>query len=76
MSHSRPNKSRSKPNRVQRFLRWLFGTPFEDLGEPFGGTVPPEIRKFEAESEEIAHLSRGTFMPQGEHHTRSNPSHK
>jgi hypothetical protein len=72
MSKSRHNKS----NIVQRFLRWLFGTPFEDLGEPFGNPVPPEIQKFEAESEEITHVPRGDVMPEGAHHTRPPSSRK
>jgi hypothetical protein len=66
MSQSRHKKL----NGVQRFLRWLFGTPFEDMGEPFGDPVPPEIRKFEAESEEITHLPRGEVMPKGTQHMR------
>jgi|MudIll2142460700_1097286.scaffolds.fasta_scaffold1932563_2 hypothetical protein len=70
MSPSQPKKS----NRIQRFLRWLFGTPFEDLGEPFGDPVPPEMHKFEAESDEITHLSRGEVMPKSTHHTRPRPS--
>ncbi len=70
MSPSQPKK----PNRIRRFLRWLFGAPFEDLGEPFGDPVPPEMHKFEAESEEIIHLSRGAVMPKSTHHTRPQPS--
>jgi len=72
MSRSR----HKKPNVVQRFLRWLFGAPFEDLGKPFGDPVPPEIHKFEAESEEITHLSRGDLMHGGAHRTRPYPTHK
>jgi hypothetical protein len=42
-------------NWVKRFLRWLFGSPFEDLPPEFGDTVPPELRTFEAEEEEVQH---------------------
>ena len=66
MSQSRHRK----PTAVRRFLRWLFGTPFEDLGEPFGDPVPPEIHKFEAESEEMARVPRGDVMPKGTQHMR------
>jgi hypothetical protein len=72
MSPSRPKKV----NPFRRFLRWLFGAPFEDLGEPFGDPVPPEVHKFEAESDEITHMPRGEAMPQNTHHTRPHPSHK
>jgi hypothetical protein len=65
-----------KPNVLQRFLRWLFGAPFEDLGEPFGDPVPPEVRKFQAESEEITHVPRGDALPDSPHHTRPHPSRK
>ena len=72
MSQSRHNK----PNAVQRFLRWFFGTPFEDMGEPFGDPIPPEIRKFEAEAEEITHVPRGDTMPKGAQHTPSHSAHR
>lgn len=65
-----------KANRILRFLRWLFGAPFEDLGEPFGDPVPPEVHKFEAESNEITHMPRGEVMPKSTHHTRPQPSRK
>jgi hypothetical protein len=40
---------------LQRFMRWLFGSPFEELPSEFGDPVPPELRVFEAEAEEIEH---------------------
>ncbi len=67
MSQSQPRKSR--PNLIQRFLRWLFGAPFKDLGEPFGDPIPPEMHKFEAEADEMTHVPRGTVMPKGTQHT-------
>ena len=66
----------NSPNILQRFLRWLFGAPFEDLGRPFGDSVPPEIHKFEAVAEEITHLPRGEVMPKGTSHSHSQSSHK
>ena len=62
-----------KPNVVQRFLRWIFGSPFKDMGESFCDTVPPEMRKFEAESAEIAQMPHGDVMPKGEHHHHEQP---
>jgi hypothetical protein len=44
-----------KSNWVRRFLRWLFGSPFKELPPEFGDTVPPELRVFEAEAEEVQH---------------------
>jgi len=37
---------------VQRVVRKLFGAPFQDLPPQYGDTVPPELRRFEAEAEE------------------------
>ena len=48
-----------KIGRVQRFLRWLFGSPFQDMSDVIGDSVPPELRTFEARSEEIAHQPNG-----------------
>ncbi len=45
--------------RVQRFLRWLFGSPFQSMSDVIGDPVPPELRAFEARSEEIVHHPNG-----------------
>jgi hypothetical protein len=45
--------SPKKSNLVQRFVQWLFGSPFRELPSEFGNPVPPELRAFEAEAEEI-----------------------
>lgn len=47
--------SPDKSNVVQRFVRWLFGAPFRELPPEFGDPVPPELRAFEAEAEDIEH---------------------
>jgi hypothetical protein len=36
---------------LQRFIRWLFGSPFQALPPEFGNAVPLELREFEAELE-------------------------
>jgi hypothetical protein len=36
---------------INRFVRWLFGAPFEHLPPEFGNTVPPELCVFETEAE-------------------------
>lgn len=46
-----------------RFGRWLFGSPFRDLPPEFGDPVPPELRVFEAEAEEVQHRPRGKAEP-------------
>jgi hypothetical protein len=72
MSQSQPKKLGA----VRRFLRWIFGAPFKEMGEPFGDPVPPEMRKFEAESAEISNMPRGDVMPKGEHHHSRRPARK
>jgi hypothetical protein len=52
-----------KSNWVKRFLRWLFGSPFEELPPEFGDTVPPELRAFEAEAEEAQHYVQERELP-------------
>jgi hypothetical protein len=46
---------------IQRFLRWLFGAPFEDLPPEFGDLVPPDLRAFQARAEEVEHQPLGTI---------------
>jgi hypothetical protein len=46
-------------HRIQRFLRWFFGSPFHAMSDAFGDGVPPEVREFEAQTAEIQHLDRG-----------------
>lgn len=48
---------------IQRFLRWLFGAPFQELPPEFGDPVPPELRVFEAETEEAQHRAQGKVLP-------------
>jgi hypothetical protein len=68
--------SHSKPTLIQRFFRWLLRSPFEQLPEPFGDPVPPELREFEAESEQITNIPRGDVVPKGRHHGRPHPPQK
>lgn len=49
------DKSSKRIGTVHRFVRWLFGAAFEELPPEFGDPVPPELRVFEAEAEEIQH---------------------
>ncbi len=48
-----------KRGRIQRFLHWLFGAPFQGMSDAIGDPVPPELRAFEARSEEIMHHPNG-----------------
>lgn len=51
-----------KTKRMQRFARWLFGSPFQQSAAPLGDLVPPEIRVFEAKTAEIQHQKRGAIQ--------------
>ena len=44
---------------VRRFMRWLFGAPFQDLPPGFGEPMP-EIRAFEEEMNETQHRAHGS----------------
>jgi hypothetical protein len=43
----------------KRFGHWLFAGPFRDLPPAYGSTVPPELRRFEAETSEGAQHGLG-----------------
>jgi hypothetical protein len=43
---------------VRRFMRWIFGAPFEDLPPGFGEPLP-EIRAFEEQVQEMQHRPHG-----------------
>ncbi len=52
-----------KPGKFRRFLRWLFGSPFQDLPPEFGNPVPPDLEIFEKQTEEIAHKQNSVVPP-------------
>jgi len=59
---------------IQRWVRRLFRAPFENLPPAFGDTVPPELRAFEAQTDEIEHHPVGEVSSPKRHgHQRSNP---
>jgi hypothetical protein len=58
---------------IQRFLRWLFGAPFEELPSEFGDLVPPELRAFQAEVEEVEHHPLGTVSPFPDYYEQTQP---
>ncbi|MFN8596515.1 MAG: hypothetical protein U0559_10075 [Anaerolineae bacterium] len=62
-----------KLGRVQRFLHWLFGSPFENQTDVIGDPVPPELRAFEARSAELAHHvnTRSSKTASRVHHSKS-----
>ncbi len=43
----------------KRFVQWLCRTPFEQLPPQYGTTVPPELRRFEAQAEEVSRRGLG-----------------
>lgn len=44
---------------LRRFMRWLFGAPFQKLPPQYGNTVPPEMQLFKAEAHEAEHRGLG-----------------
>jgi len=55
-------------------LRWFFGAPFQELPPEFGDTVPPELRDFEAETEEAQqHVEGDAPQPPLPHHQPTKP---
>jgi hypothetical protein len=59
-----------------RAMRWLFSTPFRGLPPAFGDTVPPELRAYEEQVDEMAHHPVGTVSPSKRHgHQPSKPTH-
>jgi hypothetical protein len=62
-----------KSRRVQRFLRWLFGSPFQDMSDAFGDPVPPEQRVFEARVDEMQHHPVGKTPSSTIHSDRMKP---
>lgn len=63
--------SKSWPN---RFVRWLFGSPFRGLPQPFGNPVPADLLAFEAYADEAArHGIGGIATPVPAPHRKSRP---
>lgn len=53
-------------------MRWLFGTPFQELPPAFGDTLPPELHAYEAEVDEMEHHPVGDVPSRFSHgHKRS-----
>jgi hypothetical protein len=54
---------------IGRFVRWLFGAPFQELPTEFGDLVPAELRVFEAQVEEAQHQAIGSVVsPSADYH--------
>lgn len=57
---------------IQRFLRWLFGAPFQELPPEFGDPVPAELHVFAAKVAEIQHRPQSQIpRPSPGHHERT-----
>ena len=65
----------SKKHRwLERFLRWLFGAPFQELPPEFGDLVPSELRVFEYQAEEAQHHARSKIStPTSVRHEQAKP---
>lgn len=57
---------------IRRFLRWLFGSPVEELPPEFGDPRPPDLRVVEKELEAREELQkrRGAAPPPEEEQHR------
>lgn len=70
-------------NAVRSYLRWVwsliqrfFSAPFQDLPPAFGDTVPPEMRAYEAQVEDIQHQAVGMVSSRKSRgHRKSKPHH-
>lgn len=62
------------PARIQHFLRWLFGAPFEKLPPEFGDPVPAELRVFQAKTEKVEHHPLGTVSPVSVYYEQTKPA--
>ena len=62
-----------RTGRIQRFLRWLFGSPFENMADVIGDPVPPELRVFYAQVDEIQHHPDGKAAGATFHSNRTKP---
>jgi hypothetical protein len=59
---------------LERFLRWLFGAPFQELPPEFGDPVPSELRVFEYRAEEAQHHPRSKIStPRPVHRKQTKP---
>lgn len=59
----------------QRFIRWLFGSPFRKLPAPFGPTVPADLQAFEDEAQEAQrHGVRSTIATPATRHAKTRPA--
>ena len=52
-----------RPGWIKRFVRWLFGSPFQELPPEFGDPVPADLRLFEAQAEEMERRPTGKVPP-------------
>lgn len=58
-----------------RFVRWLFGGPFQKLPPQYGNTVPPELQRFEVEADEAGRRGLGGVTAQmPSHHATTRPA--
>jgi hypothetical protein len=60
---------------MQSLVRWFFGAPFRQLPPEFGDTVPPDLRAFEAEAEEVQRHPQGSIQPSFSASSKQTKSH-
>jgi len=59
----------------RRFIRWLFGGPFQQLPPQFGSTVPPDLQQFEETAENATRQGVGQVARSAPvHHGKTQPA--
>lgn len=48
----------------KRFIRWIFGGPFQRLPPQFGSMVPPDLQQFEDRAAAARHAGMGRAAQQ------------
>ncbi len=51
------------PGKIDRFFRWLLGSPFQNLPPEFGDPVPPDLEAFRRKTADIEHHPLGSISP-------------
>jgi hypothetical protein len=65
--HGLDTHPRQRAGWIRRFVRWFLGSPFRALPPEFGDPVPPDLRVFAAEVDEIRHEVHEIPAPPGVH---------
>ena len=76
MNHMRSAYEHGILDWIERFARWLFGSPFKALPPVFGDQTPPDLRVFEARIQAAQHQVQEVPALPGVHGGRSKPARR